>query len=203
MLAVLLACTMILPGCAGTGSSADSSKTASSASSAASSSAASKSSTASAQTSSAATPQGTAGTAGTTGSGAASSKDTKVEAVIYVSNSDASAFEKKTVTLDKLTPQNLIDALISNKAVPEETSVLSMQKEQADDGTTRLTLDLSDQFQKGLDNTGSSGEYWMVGSVVNTFLDAYSASGVRITIAGNTLESPGAGEMTGYLRQYK
>jgi len=200
ILAVLLACTVVLSGCTGGSGSKSSSSTSSAADSSVSPSSASSSGGASSKQTSSDSSKGSSASSQT---GTGTAKDTKTEAVIYVSNEDGSAFEKKTVTLDALTPQNLIDALITYKAVPEGTTAVSMKKEQADDGSTRLTLDLSDSFQKGLNNCGSSGEYLMLGCIVNTFLDAYSASGVRITVEGDTLESPNAGEMAGYLRKYK
>ena len=50
-------------------------------------------------------------------------------------------------------------------------------------------MDFSEKFQEDLFNQGSSGEFIMMGSVVNTFLRAYEADSMTITVNGNILES--------------
>ena len=54
---------------------------------------------------------------------------------------------------------------------------------------TQLTLDFNQAFADQLKTYGTSGERMMIGCVVNTFLRAYDAQTVYITIDGGILES--------------
>lgn len=129
-----------------------------------------------------------------------SETDTSVEAVIYYGNESASGFETASVTIEHLTPQALIDALITKTALPEGIKANGIQYE---DGEKKVTLDLSSEFQTFINRSGTSGEYLAVGAVVNTFLKAYDVTGIRITVDGKALETPNAGELTGYLKRYE
>ena len=56
---------------------------------------------------------------------------------------------------------------------------------------TCLHLDFNDEFRDLICSTGSSGEYIIMGSLVNTFLVNYSdvAESIFITVNGEILES--------------
>ena len=49
---------------------------------------------------------------------------------------------------------------------------------------------------------GSTGEYYIIGSVCNTFLDAYGCEKIKITVENATLET-GHAEFSGYLTRYQ
>ena len=72
--------------------------------------------------------------------------------------------------------------------VLEDTKVNSIKETKSSKGKT-LEVDFSEKFQEALFNQGSSGEFIMMGSVVNTFLRAYEADNMTITVNGNILES--------------
>lgn len=52
-----------------------------------------------------------------------------------------------------------------------------------------IYIDFGIAFAEQLSRTGSSGEYMMLGSVVNTYLEAFSANSMYITVDGNVLET--------------
>lgn len=107
-----------------------------------------------------------------------------VEITLYYGNANADGFDTEAVTLQELTPENIIAALAEKDVVPEDTEVLSFS-----DGGEQLTLDLSAEFEQSVSNYGTAGEYVSVGGVVNTFLEAYDAESVTILVEGNTWSS--------------
>ena len=94
--------------------------------------------------------------------------------IIYKSNENADGFDTETVSLDALTPENIMAALIDAGVVPSDVKVLDFKQEE-----DTITLDLSKTF-------GTAGEYATVGSVVNTYLDAYDAKAVSLLVEGGT-----------------
>ena len=119
-------------------------------------------------------------------------------ASIYVANDDATGFVKVPVSVSPDDPKALAAELLSNEAIPAGSELLSATQ----DGSN-ITIDMNQAFQDGINVQGSTGEYFMIGSLVNTFLDAYGADGVRITIEGNPFETPHGGELNGYLGYYE
>ena len=107
-----------------------------------------------------------------------------VNVVIYYSNVQADGFATKEMQIEGLTPENLITELAKVNIVSIDTEVKSFTQ----DGKS-LTLDLSKGFGQYINMMGSSGEYVVMGGLVNTFLDAYDAEQILITVEGNALES--------------
>ena len=54
---------------------------------------------------------------------------------------------------------------------------------------SQLFLDFNAAFSDQLVTYGTAGELMMIGSVVNTFLSAYGADTVMITVDGQIMES--------------
>ncbi|MBQ8188745.1 MAG: GerMN domain-containing protein [Lachnospiraceae bacterium] len=107
-----------------------------------------------------------------------------VNVVIYYSNIQADGFAMKEMQIESLTPENLIDELAKVNIVSIDTKVIGFSETEQS-----LTLDLSKDFEQYLSMMGSSGEYMVLGGIVNTFLDAYDAKDILITVEGNVLES--------------
>lgn len=107
-----------------------------------------------------------------------------VNVLIYYGNASADGFEQKEVEIMELTPQNLIGELAKLNVVSIDTEVKSFEQ----DGKA-LKLDLSKGFSKYLNMMGSSGEYIVMGGLVNTFLDAYDGENILITVEGEMLET--------------
>ena len=105
---------------------------------------------------------------------------------LYVGNDNADGLAQTKMDLAELTPENLVDALIFAGGIPESTEVLSFA--QSADGM-QLTLNLSKAFATGVGRMGTAGESMMLGSLVNTFLDAYDAQILVLQIEGQPLET--------------
>ena len=107
-----------------------------------------------------------------------------VKVLIYSGNAAADDFEQKEVEIQGLTPQNLISELAVVNVVSINTEVNSFEQ----DGKF-LKLDLSKGFSQYVNMMGTGGEFIVMGGLVNTFLTAYDADEILITVEGKTLET--------------
>lgn len=130
-----------------------------------------------------------------------SKEDKTVEIKVYVCNDDATAFVAESVKIDELTPENIVNALIEKSVLPSDIQVLKCDK-QTIDGVESLDVDFNEAFGAYVCSMGTTGEYYTIGSVVNTFLDAYGCEKIKITVEGNTLES-GHAEYPGYMNRFE
>lgn len=111
-------------------------------------------------------------------------KTEPVSAVIYYGNAQADGFDQKEVQLDELSPENLMDELARVNVVSIDTEVNSFEQE-----GKSLKLDLSKGFSQYVNMMGTSGEYIVMGGLVNTFLTAYEGEDILITVDGKMLET--------------
>ncbi|MBO4938808.1 MAG: GerMN domain-containing protein [Oscillospiraceae bacterium] len=108
-----------------------------------------------------------------------------VTITIYQGNDNADGFVTKQVQVEEVNMNVLVDELIKANVLTEDVSIGSMQF----DGTC-LNLSFSPSFGELICSMGTTGEYIIIGSVVNTFLDAYPGyESVFITIGHSILES--------------
>lgn len=107
-----------------------------------------------------------------------------VSVTIYYSNMQADGFAQKEVEIEGLTAENIIEELAVVNVVSIDTEVNSFEQ----DGKS-LKLDLSKGFSQYINMMGTSGEYIVMGGLVNTFLTAYDAEDIMITVNGETLET--------------
>lgn len=130
-----------------------------------------------------------------------SNEDKSVEIKVYVSNDDATAFVSDSVKIDELTPENIVNALVQKSVLSSDVRVLKCE-EQTVDGVKSLDVDFNEAFGAYVCSMGTTGEYYTIGSIVNTFLDAYGCEKIKITVEGNTLES-GHAEYPGYMNRFE
>lgn len=107
-----------------------------------------------------------------------------VSVTLYHSDETAENIVSEAAQLPELNAQALAELLSGSGVIAENVTVNSFS---IDGGS--ILLDLSAEFSAGLNQMGSSGEYLMLGSLVNTFLDAFSADSILITVDGQALET--------------
>ena len=80
--------------------------------------------------------------------------------------------------------QAIAEQLIAHDAMPKGSQVLAISK----DGDA-LSLDMNEAFLAGLRQSGSTGELMYMGSLVNTFLDNFNCTTVRVTVNGQSFST--------------
>ena len=116
------------------------------------------------------------------------SEEQKLDVTIYSSNENANGLIETTVEIERLSENLIIDELIKSDVLKEGT-VLNKFEKKTIDGQIYLILDFNEKFADLLYSCGSSGELMVVGSMVNTFLDAYEADLFTFTVNGEIFES--------------
>ena len=111
--------------------------------------------------------------------------DTAAEITVYYSDENCENLLIESVSIPELSPENIMAALLEKGAISQSVSVNSFLM----DKTGVIRLDLGKEFGGMISAMGTSGEYMMMGALVNTFLDAYSASGLMLQVDGKTLET--------------
>lgn len=120
---------------------------------------------------------------------------------VYYSNADATAFESAEVQIASLSPEAVLETLVSQGALTADVAENSFTMSTVE-GKASIELDLNSAFATYVSNMGTTGEYYTVGALVNTFLDAYECEQIRITVDGNAL-STGHAEYPGYLSRFE
>lgn len=103
---------------------------------------------------------------------------------LYTPNENVDGFEKREVTLGTLDAQAILELLIAEDVLNENVALNSVELQ-----NDQLLLDFNSAYFDQLVTYGTSGELMMMGSVVNTYLDAYDAQSVVITADGEIMES--------------
>ena len=105
------------------------------------------------------------------------------------------------VEASEVTAGWLLGQLASRGTVSGEVQALSCTETQVD-GVKALDLDLNQAFGNALGSMGTAGEYMTLGSVVNTFLDAFDCEKIQITVERATLAT-GHTDYPGYLNRFQ
>lgn len=113
-------------------------------------------------------------------------KSDKYPYVVYFPDEEYLSFSCTTLTTSSKEeiPSKILEQLYDKKVLSEKVMINSF--EVLDD---MVKIDLSENFIKLVSSTGSTGEYYMVGCLVNSFIDTYNVEKVEILVNGNTFES--------------
>lgn len=102
----------------------------------------------------------------------------------YHSDENAESLLKETANISELTAEALVELLIEKNVLSEGIAVNSC--------TTKdniIYLDLNENFQTSIQSTGTAGELLTINGLTNTFLDAFDAKGLKLSVEGNVLET--------------
>lgn len=127
----------------------------------------------------------------------------QIETTIYYGNGASDKLNTEISRMEELTAENLVDALAGHNIVSLGTKVNSFE-EKKENGKKILYLDLDKQFREYLKTMTNDSEKIILASVTATFLEAYDADSIMITVDGNVLETNHATyeEPFGYAREY-
>lgn len=108
------------------------------------------------------------------------------EVTLYLPGEDGDGFDAVPAVLpsDGLLSQAVLDALREAGVLPKGIKVIRLEQT-----GPSLTLDVNDALVKALAGTGSTEEYMILGSLVNSLLGAYGAETLLLTAGGKPLET--------------
>ena len=104
---------------------------------------------------------------------------------LYLPNENADGFVTKSIQTSAITADILLTELQKGGALPADGIIINAFGSQGD----QLNIDFNEAFGDAIHAMGTSGEYMIVGSVVNTFLNAFQAQSLYFTINGEVFES--------------
>ena len=110
--------------------------------------------------------------------------DASVSYTLYLPNENVDGFVTRTVLTDRITADSILLELQIAGALPD-TVILNAFGSQGD----QLILDFNSAFADAVNAMGTSGERMILGSLVNTFLNAFQAQSLLFTVEGEVLES--------------
>jgi len=122
--------------------------------------------------------------AGETASSTAEETEERHSFFVFRPNDSFDGLVKETVTADKLDCDTVLNELIKRKVLTSDSAVKEFN---ADNGA--ITADFNEAFGRVICSMGTIGEMLVMGSVVNTFLDAFDCETFSFTVEGKTLES--------------
>ncbi|WMC92101.1 GerMN domain-containing protein [Kineothrix sp. MB12-C1] len=115
-------------------------------------------------------------------------KEEMEELTVYFSNKRADGLETEVISVEKITPEIIIDHLAIHNIVSIDTKVNEFE-ETAEEGRNLLKLDLSKAFGEYLKTMGTSGEIMIMAALTDTFLQAYEADALQLTVEGAVIET--------------
>ena len=107
-----------------------------------------------------------------------------VSYTLYLPNDNADGLNEETVQTQILFPETVLAELKKRNVLPDG---VAMNRFDVKDG--QITIDFNQAFADAVCAMGTSGELMIMGSVVNTFLDAFQAESAYFTVDGQILES--------------
>lgn len=124
----------------------------------------------------------------------ATSAPAQMSLTLYLPNDNADGFVTREVTLPREAPRDTMEQLIQSTPLAEDIMEQLVQAGALPEGVRVLSmdngvLDLNSAFLSFLNTMGTSGEYVVMGSVVNTYLTAFGLDRITITVEGNVPET--------------
>jgi len=102
-------------------------------------------------------------------------------AAFYLPNEDADGFVVKEGLTDGKA-EDLVALLVAEGALPEGCALLSFDLDNA-------TADMNAAYGRAISNTGTAGEYMLLGSLANTLLIFFGLDEIAVTVEGQHIET--------------
>lgn len=109
---------------------------------------------------------------------------TGIPLAVYSSNDNADGLVRSEVQVEQINETVIAEKLIGKGVLPQDAAVNAFAQNEK-----QLVIDFNTAFQTHLLSLGTAGESLLIQSVVNTFLEAYGAESVVLTVNGAVLES--------------
>lgn len=108
--------------------------------------------------------------------------------LIYTPNANSDGFLVEIVHKNKRTANTVLKALQEKGVVPSNVQIRHFEKKQ-ENGKQLLVLDVSKQFLSYINKMGTSQESLVMQGIANTYLIAFDANRIQITVNDKVIET--------------
>ena len=115
----------------------------------------------------------------------APAKAETVKVTLYHGDDNAEHLVAEECELPELSPEAILAKLYEMGVLSEEITCNGCVV----DSSNTLMLDLSENFKTMVESTGTAGELMLMGSLVNSFLSAYGADGMILSVEGKAIST--------------
>ena len=114
-----------------------------------------------------------------------------VSLMVYAPDETAEGFVTTQVEVEAVTEAAILQALTDAQVLSQDVqiNILETVADAQTPENVQLHVDFNGAFATLLQSQGTAGEYGILGSVVNTFLTAYEAQTMLVTVDGAPLET--------------
>lgn len=120
---------------------------------------------------------------------------TRTVALYYV---DGETAESATKSIEIQNEQDIWNALKTEGVLTDECELLSLTVNSSDN---TLELDFNSATGNRIRSMGTTGETEIIGCIVNTYLEAYNCTGIKLTENGQVLETSSGANLDGYIEK--
>lgn len=106
------------------------------------------------------------------------------ELTLFLPDANAEHLVPSVVMVPEIREATILDQLKWADVLKDEVQINRVALE-----NQAMSIDFNTAFAQQVSGMGTAGEYMIMGSVVNTFLRAYGAKQVTITVDGDVLET--------------
>ncbi|MBQ9979586.1 MAG: GerMN domain-containing protein [Oscillospiraceae bacterium] len=121
--------------------------------------------------------------------GCAGKKADTAELTVFYGG-EGSALQMEKTYVQSITPDTVLQSLQRRSVIPEGIQCNSFGiSEPNENGRVTIYLDLTDKIARAMKRTGCQGERTMINAIVDTYLNAYDADEIVISVNGAELDS--------------
>lgn len=115
----------------------------------------------------------------------------KMMLTVYSPDDMAEGFITSQTEVASVTENVIVEQLVLAQVLTDGTKVNTLSIVESTEAPDQaiLNVDFNTNFRDRILSMGTAGEYGILGSVVNTFLTAYNAQSMVITVEGEPLET--------------
>ena len=108
----------------------------------------------------------------------------KVKITVYCSNENVDGFINLEAEINEINEKEIVEQLFEAGVLPDTVEVIKLKNEDK-----VLSIHFNEAFREYISTQGTAGEYVVIGSIVNTFLDAYDAENAYLFVGDQPLET--------------
>lgn len=102
------------------------------------------------------------------------------DVTVYYVKGTFDQFQTEVISVEEVTPENLIRALSLHNIVPVDTNIMKFELVEDEEGKQGVSLDLSGNFKAYLDTMSDEAKKAIISSITDTFIEAYDAKFVEL-----------------------